>query len=54
MRRTWSSRLLLPLSLAGILLLGGVSGGLHVIAGMVLGTAVGVVLVLGYRLLKRR
>jgi hypothetical protein len=43
-----SRRWLLPLSLAGILAIGGVSGGLDVFAGMAIGIAVGVALVLAY------
>jgi hypothetical protein len=46
-------RWLLPLSLAGILGIGGVSGGLHVVAGMAIGIAVGVVLVLAYGYFRR-
>ena len=48
-----SRRLLLPLSLAGILAIGGVSGGLHVVAGMAIGIAVGVVLVVAYGYFRR-
>jgi len=48
-----SRRWLLPLSLVGILAIGGVSGGLHVVAGMAIGVAVGVVLVLAYGYFRR-
>jgi len=48
MRIIRSRRWLLPLSLAGIFAIGGVSGGLHVVAGMAIGIAVCVVLVLAY------
>ena len=47
--RRWS----LPLSLAGIFAIGGLSGGLHVVAGMAIGIAVGVVLVLAYGYFRR-
>ena len=49
--RRW---LLLPLSLAGLFVIGGVSGGLHVVAGMTIGIAAGVVLVLAYGYFRRR
>jgi hypothetical protein len=49
-----SRRWLLPLSLAGIFAVGGVSGGLHVVAGMASGIAVGVVLVVTYSYFRRR
>jgi hypothetical protein len=48
-----SRRWLLPLSLAGLFVIGGVSGGLHVVAGMTIGIAVGVVLVLAYGYFRR-
>jgi hypothetical protein len=37
-----------------IFVLGGVTGGLHVVTGMAVGIAVGVVLVLSYRYFRRR
>jgi hypothetical protein len=46
--RIIQSRWLLLLSLAIIFAIGGVSGGLHVVAGGAAGVAVGVVLVLAY------
>jgi hypothetical protein len=49
-----SRRWLLSLSLAGIFAIGGLSGGLHVVAGMVGGIAVGIVLVLTYGYFRRR
>jgi hypothetical protein len=54
MRIIRSRRWLLPLSLAGIFAIGGISGGLHVVAGMASGIAVGVVLVLAYGYFRRR
>jgi uncharacterized membrane protein (DUF4010 family) len=48
-----SHRWLLPLSLVGIFVIGGLSGGLHVVAGMAIGIAVGVVLVLAYGYFRR-
>jgi len=49
------SRWLVPtLALAVIFALGGVSGGLHVVAGMAVGIAVGVALVLAYGYFRRR
>ncbi len=54
MRIIRSRHWLLPLSVAGIFAIGGVSGGLHVVAGMASGIAVGVVLVLTYSYFRRR
>jgi hypothetical protein len=47
------SRWLLLVALAVLLAIGGVSGGLHVIAGGAVGVAVGVVLVIAYGYFRR-
>jgi hypothetical protein len=51
--RVIRSRWLLLLALAAIFAIGGVSGGLHVLAGGAVGVAVGVGLVLGYGYFRR-
>ena len=54
MRIRWPRWFLPTAALALIFVIGGVSGGLHVVAGMAAGIAVGVALVLAYGYLKRR
>jgi hypothetical protein len=54
MRIRWPRWVLPTVALAMIFVIGGVSGGLHVVAGMAAGIAVGVALVLAYGFLKRR
>ena len=54
MRIRWPRWLLPTVALAMIFVIGGVSGGVHVVAGMATGIAVGVALVLAYGFVKRR
>ena len=52
MSRPWRS-LISALALAGIFVIAGLNNGLHVVAGMAVGTAVGIMLVLAYLYLRR-
>ena len=52
MSRPWRS-LVSGLALAAIFVIGGLNNGLHVVAGMAVGTAVGITLVLAYRYLRQ-